>query len=154
MSASRLKDRQLLGVAQTATSKEIRRRYIELCKKHHPDVAREPSAQGEPDIRDITAAYRRLVGKDVSMAANTAAAAWQERPPEARKGASPQEQHQWTKWSLFTGVALVTTIVAYSRYEPRKNHIVDLDPAMHRTSWQQQQPQYGNGSSYRQWRKS
>ncbi|KAI9266669.1 hypothetical protein BDA99DRAFT_536088 [Phascolomyces articulosus] len=162
---SRLKDRQLLGVAQTASKKEIKRRYIELCKKYHPDVAHQQQ-DATVDIRDITAAYQRLIGKESYFASNRApeGAAWEDRPPEARRGSSPEEQQQWTKWSLLTGIAMVTTIVAYSKFEPQKNVIVDLNNTKYHSAWQQQQQlQYelqheqqsesNNNTSYRQWRK-
>ncbi|KAI8146077.1 hypothetical protein BJV82DRAFT_576397 [Fennellomyces sp. T-0311] len=121
--SSRLKDRQLLGVAQTATKKEIRRRYIELAKKYHPDVAKASGITEGPDIRDITAAYQRLIGKESYVASNTAARRYDERPPEARHGATHQEQQQYTKWSLLAGLSLVSSVVAYALYEPPKDDI-------------------------------
>ncbi|KAI7859044.1 hypothetical protein BDC45DRAFT_496739 [Circinella umbellata] len=158
---SRLKDRQLLGVARTASKKEIKKRYIELCKKYHPDVAN--NNDGTIDIRDITAAYRRLTGRESYFASNRPGGSWEDRPPEAQRGASPEEQQQWSKWSLFTGIALVTTIIAYSRFEPEKNDIVKLDSTKYQSTWQrqqklqeelQQQQHQANGTSYRQWRKT
>ena len=157
---SRLKDRQLLGVAQTASKKEIKRRYIELCKKYHPDVANNNDTA--VDIRDITAAYRRLTGKESYFASNRPGGAWEDRPAEAQRGASTEDQQRWSKWSLFTGIAMVTTIIAYSRFEPRKNDIVNLHATKYHSTWQQQQKlqeslqqqQQANGTSYRQWRKA
>ncbi|KAI7873471.1 DnaJ domain-containing protein, partial [Mucor mucedo] len=47
----------ILGVGRYTTQKEIRRRYLELCKKHHPDVA---SGGKGVDFREITVAYEQL----------------------------------------------------------------------------------------------
>ena len=68
---------QVLGVAQNASDKEIKRRYLELAKKHHPD-ARADSVKGdasEKQFVEITNAYailrdpekRRMCDAQISM---------------------------------------------------------------------------------------
>ncbi|KAI9317934.1 hypothetical protein BX666DRAFT_1565271 [Dichotomocladium elegans] len=155
MSISRLKDQRLLGVAGTATRKEIRRRYLELCKKHHPDVAK--STDG-PDIRDITAAYNRLIGKDnYSPSSSANNAAWREASRQQRKEATYEEQTQWTKHTLFAGLAFALGVWAYTVYEPELGSNDDLLAATY-PIWnpQQQHPEQGRSEhfNYRQWRKS
>lgn len=157
MSVSRLKDQQLLGVARTASKQEIRRRYLELCKRHHPDVAHSMNSQQGPDIRDITAAYQRLTGKQAytSSPSHHERTAWQQHTRKPQE--SPlEEQQQWTRYSLLTGLVLVVGIVAYAGHDPRQH----TNPLHHYRSspWEQEQQQQqrfnGNVAEYRQWRKS
>lgn len=47
--------RELLGVDEHTTPDAVRRRYLELIRRHHPDVALEPTAV---DPAEVTEAYR------------------------------------------------------------------------------------------------
>ncbi|KAI8374043.1 hypothetical protein EDC96DRAFT_11174 [Choanephora cucurbitarum] len=48
---------QVLGVNSFCTKKEIRKRYLALCKIHHPDVAKP---NNNIDFTKITTAYEFL----------------------------------------------------------------------------------------------
>ncbi|MFQ6132598.1 MAG: DnaJ domain-containing protein [Armatimonadota bacterium] len=50
---------EILGVAETATEQEIKRRYRELVRQHHPDVSQEKSAAHARFVA-IAEAYRVL----------------------------------------------------------------------------------------------
>lgn len=127
---------QVLGVARTASRKEIKKKYIELCKKHHPDVA---SRDARVDIRDINAAYRQLMHKGPERATPTY--------ETMHKSASAEEQQEWTKKSLYAGLGIVSAVVLYILYEePSFANLPAYD-----TSTAPWQPQ--NHQNYRQWRK-
>src|ERR1051326_8105239 len=49
---------EILGLAQTATQAEIKKRYRELARRHHPDVAEAPDAAVR--FREINEANRIL----------------------------------------------------------------------------------------------
>lgn len=53
---------EILGVPKQATVQEIKKRYRELAKKHHPD-ANEGSKRSEEIFKTITAAYETLRDK-------------------------------------------------------------------------------------------
>lgn len=105
---------EILGVTRLATQQEIRKRYLELCKKHHPDVARASLTEGGPDIRDITTAYQYLTGKATSTRQTDYYA-----QDEQHRQASVEKQQEWTKHSLWAGVGIMASVVAYMVYEPK-----------------------------------
>ncbi|WP_432988072.1 DnaJ C-terminal domain-containing protein [Dactylosporangium sp. CA-233914] len=51
----------MLGVDRGAGPDEIRRAYLRLARRHHPDVSAEPGAQER--FKEIAAAYRTLAGR-------------------------------------------------------------------------------------------
>lgn len=50
--------REILGISERATLREIRTRYRSLVKQHHPDAV---GAQDSDAIREINAAHRLLM---------------------------------------------------------------------------------------------
>ncbi|ORZ03973.1 hypothetical protein BCR43DRAFT_521024 [Syncephalastrum racemosum] len=133
---------QVLGVARTASQKEIRRRYIELCKQHHPDTANQGNkdAIDNVDIREITAAYRQVTGKE-AMAVER-----QRTEPGHRDEMSAEDTAKWTRWTLAAGAGLVGTVVAWIAYEPSEDISLATPPP---ASYNIQ-----HHGSFRQWRKS
>ncbi|GIX62351.1 DNAJ protein, putative [Babesia caballi] len=49
---------EVLGVPKTATAKDIRRTFLQLSKKYHPDVSKDPDAAGR--FKEINEAYEIL----------------------------------------------------------------------------------------------
>ena len=51
-----------LGVKNSATQNEIKQKYYELAKKHHPDAVQDKSEKEDQDeyFKRITAAYEVL----------------------------------------------------------------------------------------------
>ncbi|KAI8085457.1 hypothetical protein BDF21DRAFT_415187 [Thamnidium elegans] len=62
----------ILGVNRFSTQKEIRRRYLDLCKKHHPDVSTNKTI----DFREITVAYELLTNSKKNN--NTTGVNWEQ----------------------------------------------------------------------------
>jgi hypothetical protein len=53
---------EVLGVADRASLSEIRRRYRELMKERHPDVADGDAASSHRTAVELNEAYERLLG--------------------------------------------------------------------------------------------
>lgn len=53
--------RDLLGLGERATVREIKRAYRHQCKLHHPDTAQSRAADTEELMYRITAAYELLM---------------------------------------------------------------------------------------------
>ena len=53
----------ILGVKKDSTQQEIRSQYVELCKIHHPDKARNDQEQNSNKIKfqEINEAYQNLI---------------------------------------------------------------------------------------------
>ncbi len=50
---------EVLGIARTATRNEVRKAFLRLARRHHPDLS---SGQGEePDFIEINEAYEVLI---------------------------------------------------------------------------------------------
>jgi hypothetical protein len=96
---------EVLGVSRSSTQKEIRRRYLELCKKHHPDVA----AKGGLDFTEVTAAYEFLSNKRTLQR--------MQHQPRYHDSASvhykPIDTKVWTRRSLIVGLGFAA-LMAYS----------------------------------------
>ncbi|GAA5813774.1 hypothetical protein MFLAVUS_007261 [Mucor flavus] len=91
----------ILGVNRFSTQKEIRRRYLELCKKHHPDV----STNKMIDFREITVAYELLTNSKKNN--NTSAVNWE----HVQK--TSMNTRTWTRNSYFLGFGLTALMVLY-----------------------------------------
>lgn len=50
----------ILGLSSTATKEEIKKKYIQLTKKYHPDVYSGPKEEAEEKYKDILEAYSVL----------------------------------------------------------------------------------------------
>lgn len=93
------------------------------------------------DIREITAAYRQVTGKE--------AMAVEQQRSEAvhRDEMSAEDTAKWTRWTLLAGAGLVGTVVAWIAYEPAEDISLATSPPA----------SYYNDrhhGSFRQWRKS
>src|SRR5438128_1036807 len=53
---------EVLGVEKNATAEEIKKRFIELAKKYHPDVSKEKNAEAK--FRSVSEAYETLSNPD------------------------------------------------------------------------------------------
>lgn len=94
---------EILGVPRTAATEEIKKRYRELVRKYHPDVA-EDKALAKVAFLQIAEAYKTLVNPDKRMIydATLVVDDFRTRPkqtpkstytPHARPAASPPKQH-------------------------------------------------------------
>lgn len=61
---------EILGVPRTATEEQIKRRYRQLVRRHHPDVAQDKAAAKAAFI-EIAEAYQTLVNRDRRMIYDT-----------------------------------------------------------------------------------
>lgn len=52
----------ILGVKRSATQDDVKKAYRKLARKYHPDVSKEPGAEGK--FKEITEAYEVLGNKD------------------------------------------------------------------------------------------
>ncbi|KAI8342558.1 hypothetical protein BC941DRAFT_466222 [Chlamydoabsidia padenii] len=124
----------VLGVGRFATNKEIKLRYLQLAKSHHPDIAGQHKQR---DFAEITGAYEQLT---------------KYKHHHQQRVQSPFHQPNnintklYTQRSLIAGLALVIGVVAYVSYEP------PVDPALSYVD--QSPPSVGGASAYRSWRKN
>ncbi|KAL0082197.1 DnaJ domain-containing protein [Phycomyces blakesleeanus] len=114
---------EVLGVSPSSSPKEIKRRYLELCKKHHPDVNTDPKVK----FVDITGAYESLTKPTA--------------PSRPSPGMNAHLTRQWTRRSLVACLGLGLATVAYVVYEPS----IDLIDVPY-------QPPPSPNMNYRQWR--
>ncbi|KAI8092538.1 uncharacterized protein BX664DRAFT_327541 [Halteromyces radiatus] len=125
----------VLGLGRYATNKEIRKRYLQLCKSHHPDIVGQHKQR---DFAEITGAYEQLTKHKHQVEGY--------RP-------SPFHQHThlntkiYTQRSLVAGLALMIGVIAYVTYEP------PVDPALSYVD-HIPPPSVNSPSSYRAWRKN
>ncbi|KAI8647493.1 DnaJ domain-containing protein [Parasitella parasitica] len=98
---------EILGVGRFTTQKEIRKRYLQLCKTHHPDV----SANSSVDFREITVAYEMLANNKHQQALDI---------KHHSNHRSPIDTKLWTKRSYLFGVALVAFTFMYA-YEGKSS---------------------------------
>ncbi len=82
----------ILGVLPRATAEEIRRAYLELAKKHHPDATGDPAEQAE--IKRINDAFRVLSDPEARRKYDAARQQTPRRrgrrPPATRARPTPQ----------------------------------------------------------------
>ena len=53
---------EILGVARTATSDEIKKAYKKLAHQFHPDISKDPA--GEAKFKEVGEAYATLKDKE------------------------------------------------------------------------------------------
>ncbi|KAF1803201.1 hypothetical protein V8B55DRAFT_1503431 [Mucor lusitanicus] len=92
---------EVLGVGRFTTQKEIRRRYLQLCKTYHPDI----SANKKVDFTEITVAYEMLANNKHQQALEIKNHNYNHKPINT---------HLWTKRSYVFGFALVALTFAYA----------------------------------------
>ncbi|KAI9360084.1 hypothetical protein BD770DRAFT_384837 [Pilaira anomala] len=146
----------ILGVNRFSTQKEIRRRYLDLCKKHHPDVSTNKSI----DFTEITVAYESLTNSKKNNHINQQGVNWE----QVRK--SSINTRTWTRNSYIFGFGLTLFTIIYLSPDQKKpssvllpherNHLMkekhssnDSTAAANTTltPWQ------AAGMTFREWRK-
>ncbi|GAN07235.1 hypothetical protein MAM1_0153c06728 [Mucor ambiguus] len=92
---------EVLGVGRFTTQKEIRKRYLQLCKTYHPDI----SANKTVDFTEITVAYEMLANNKHQQALEIKNHNYNHKPINTSL---------WTKRSYIFGFALVALTFAYA----------------------------------------
>src|SRR6266496_6708955 len=88
-----------LGVAKTASQKEIKAAYRKLARKHHPDVNQDKSSEGR--FKEINEAYEVLGDPDKRKKYDELGSNWKMYEQAQRAGGpgagggSPFETDQW-----------------------------------------------------------
>lgn len=150
----------ILGIGQYSSQKEIRKRYLELCKTHHPDIA---GPNSKVDFGEITVAYELLVNKkNQIIRANNQA--WR-YTGTASSHHNPINTKLWTNRSYLIGFGILT-LTFISFYDTSNNnraprllpHEIDRKPIRQRTEELQnnkedEAPWKAAGTSFREWRK-
>lgn len=155
----------ILGVGQYSSQKEIRRAYLDLCKKYHPDVLASCSTTataGAVDFREITVAYELLSNsKKNNRIINSGGMDW-----EAVKKKNINTK-VWTRNSYFIGLSMAALTILYltspSTGERNRRFI---SPTQHETIGGKKEDdddiivktkaapwQASDGISFREWRK-
>ncbi|KAG1443190.1 hypothetical protein G6F56_010765 [Rhizopus delemar] len=126
---------EVLGVGRYSSQKEIRMRYLELCKQYHPDVCKIKDATQR--FTDIKYAYEILTHKTVAQ------------PLISRRPTTTViDTQMWTRRSMFGGIGLMVFVFWYvsGNNENRISYTSQPITATTQTPWQK------SGMSYRQWR--
>lgn len=97
----------ILGVSRYSTQKEIRRCYLELCKKHHPDV----SNKSEIDFREITVAYEQLTNSKKNNQTSPGGVNWEKVHQSSIK------TQKWTRNSYWAGFTITSLTFLYLSYD-------------------------------------
>lgn len=98
----------ILGVGRFNTQKEIRRRYLELCKKHHPDVSNNKAI----DFREITVAYELLTNSKKNN--NLIASGGVDWEQVKKRSINTRI---WTRNSYIAGFSITAFTVIYLSYD-------------------------------------
>ncbi|KAI8877383.1 DnaJ-domain-containing protein [Backusella circina FSU 941] len=150
---------EVLGVGRYSSQKEIRQRYLELCKKHHPDVASKGSMM---NFTEITTAYEFLSNKRTLQRI-------QQQQPRYHNSTSahfkPIDTKVWTRRSLIIGLGFAA-FMAYSFSADSDEPVVSIPPPPHQLgssvdnkghpatdATTNQPPWQAAGISFREWRK-
>lgn len=103
----------ILGVGRFSTQKEIRRRYLELCKKYHPDV----TLNHQVDFREITVAYELLTNhKKNNHIIASGGVNWEEAKQKSIN------TRLWTRNSYFVGFSIATVLILYLSMDKLKQN--------------------------------
>ncbi|MHB0912566.1 MAG: J domain-containing protein [Armatimonadota bacterium] len=87
---------EILGVPKTATTEEIKQRYRQLVREHHPDVAANKAAS-QSIFLEISEAYKTLVSADRRLIYDASIDVPRPRPrprpgPSVRRPSPPEQQ--------------------------------------------------------------
>ncbi|CAO3607168.1 unnamed protein product [Cunninghamella blakesleeana] len=115
MSIEKKNPYHVLGVDCFTSKKEIKKRYLQLCKSHHPDVANNNNnnkGQKNIDFREITWAYEQLTKQKHKIETI--------KQSPFGKQHTPLNTRIYTRNSLLAGLGIVIGVIAYLKYEPNK----------------------------------
>ncbi len=109
---------EILGVEYGASHDEIKKAYRELCKKYHPDTAKESESSNQEKFIKITQAYTSLTSsknkpQEISAAKVTVQQSWRQGKP--RKTGNPQRRTT----ALMT-IGLVIVLLIFSVFSALK----------------------------------
>lgn len=155
----------ILGVGRFSTQKEIRRRYLELCKKYHPDVAAINNTQ--IDFREITVAYELLTNhKKNNHVIASGGVNWEEAKQRSIN------TRLWTRNSYLVGFTIASCMILYLSFDklnnqqrertllPHERRRLNLEKDKERvfntagdTSDSSVPPWQAAGTTFREWRK-
>ncbi|HAK54833.1 MAG TPA: hypothetical protein DCP38_05030, partial [Acidobacteria bacterium] len=105
---------QTLGIAKSASAKEIKQAYRKLARKHHPDV-NPGDATSESKFKDITEAYEVLGNAETRRKYDELGANWRqyEQAPGGPGGGANPFGSGWPfgdgRWTVNMGGAEATT---------------------------------------------
>ncbi|ORX58963.1 hypothetical protein DM01DRAFT_1333563 [Hesseltinella vesiculosa] len=129
---------QVLGIGRYASQKEIKKQYLSLVKRHHPDVIGHQQQQTTKySIADINRAYELLTKHKNQVQ--------QMDRPSPFYEHTEKDTKRYTHYSLLAGLALMASVVAYIVYEPSGDP--DLAYSDHR-------PTNSSAQTFREWRKT
>ena len=86
---------QTLGLAKTASAKEIKQAYRKLARKHHPDVNPGDKA-AEAKFKEINEAYEVLGDPEKRKKYDELGANWRQYEQAQQAGQSPFGDVRWT----------------------------------------------------------
>ena len=114
---------QLLGIAKTATTAEVRKAYAQLARERHPDRFPDPAAKmsAQQTFQEITAAFNTL-SNDRHRAEYDTSLAGPARPPvpeEIARDAFDRGQKLFEAKNFFEAVELMRIAVSHVPQEAR-----------------------------------
>ncbi|KAI7906018.1 DnaJ domain-containing protein [Cokeromyces recurvatus] len=141
---------EILGVGRYSTQKEIRNRYLQLCKIYHPDI----NKNSKVDFTEITVAYNMLTKQHTNNY-------YQHRPSAYSSHTTIIDTKLWTRRSYLAGFGIVVFTLLYlqsqnehSQKNPSSQLLLPYEILHNKnqenhtaTPWQKE------GASFREWRK-
>ncbi len=105
---------EILGVARTATSDEIKKSYKKLAHKYHPDISKEPKA--EEKFKEVGEAYTTLKDKEKRAAYDELGkhGAGEEFRPPPNWGGSKNAYSQSNQQNSFDDINLADLFASFS----------------------------------------